>query len=76
MNYAMSQTEVLNRLLSKLKRIVRAENFDQRRVLGNNLEEKVLDTRKYLLATLQDICLTRPGIVIDEHHVVLSSCRR
>ena len=38
MNDAMSQTEVLNGLLSKLKRIVRAENFDQCRVLGNNLK--------------------------------------
>ena len=76
MNYAMIQTEVLNRLLSELKRIVSAEDFDQRLVLGNNLKQKVLDTRKYLLATLQDICSTRPSVVINEHHVVLSSCRR
>ena len=38
MNYAMSQTEFLNRLLSKLKCIVRAEDFDDRLVLGNNLK--------------------------------------
>ena len=38
MNYAMSQTEFLNRLLSKLKSIVRAEDFDYRVVLGNNLK--------------------------------------
>ena len=37
MNYAMGQTEFLNRLLSKLKCIVRAEDFDDRVVLGNNL---------------------------------------
>ena len=38
MNYAMSQTEFLNRLLSELKRIVCAEDFDHRLVLGNNLK--------------------------------------
>ena len=76
MNYTMSQTEFLNRLLSELKCIVCAEDFDHRFVLGNNLKEEVLNARKYLLSTLQDICPTRPGVVIDEHHVVLASCRR
>ena len=38
MNDAMSQTEVRNCLLSKLKCIVRAEDFDDRLVLGNNLK--------------------------------------
>ena len=76
MNYTMSQTEFLNRLLSEFKCIFCAEDFDHRLVLGNNLKEEVLNTRKYLLSTLQDICPTRPSVVIDEHHVVLASCRR
>ena len=38
MNYAMSQTEFRNGLLSKLKSIVRAEDFDDRLILGNNLK--------------------------------------
>ena len=59
MNYTMSQTEFLNRLLSKLKCIVCVEDFDHRVVLGNNLKEEVLNARKYLLSTLQDICPTR-----------------
>ena len=37
MNYVMGQTEFLNRLLSKLKCIVCAEDFDDCVVLGNNL---------------------------------------
>ena len=76
MNYTMSQTEFLNRLLSKLKGIVCAEDFDHGFVLGDNLKEEVLNAREYLLSTLQDICPTRPGVVIDEHHVVLAACRR
>ena len=76
MKYAMSQTKILNRLLSELKCIVGAEDFDHRLILGNNLKEEVLNARKYLLATLQDICPTRPGVVINEHHVVLASCWR
>ena len=76
MNDTMSQTEFLNLLLSELKSIVCAEDFDHRFVLGNNLKEEMLNTRKYLLSTLEDICPTRPGVVINEHHVVLASCRR
>ena len=52
MNYTMSKTEFLNRLLSELKSIVYAEDFDHRFVLGNNLKEEMLNTRKYLLSNL------------------------
>ena len=76
MNDTMSQTEFLNRVLSELKSIVCAEDFDHRFLLGNNLKEEMLNTRKYLLSTLEDICPTRPGVVINEHHVVLASCMR
>ena len=60
MNYAMSPAEFLNRLLSEFKCIVRAEDSYHRLVLGNNLKEKVLNARKYLFPTRQDIGPTRP----------------